>query len=184
MSVVVPAIQRNSWWIVLLQGIATLVLGLLLVTAPDITLPVVVLFLGAYWLVSGLFSIIGIFVGFSRLHWGWSLFSGIIGIFAGIVVLNHPLISSIILPAVFAVVIGIQGIIFGFVQIVIGSRGGGWGVIVWGILSVIFGAILITVPLISGLLLVFILGFVGIFGGIAMIVMSIRTRRAGERATT
>jgi uncharacterized membrane protein HdeD (DUF308 family) len=77
------------WWLVLLEGIAAIILGLLLLTAPQATLLVLVQLLGIYWLVKGIFQIISIFIDSSR--WGWKLFAGILGIVAGIIILGHPL---------------------------------------------------------------------------------------------
>ena len=45
--------QSNVWWLFLLQGIAAIILGLMLITAPGATLLVMVTFLGFYWLIEG-----------------------------------------------------------------------------------------------------------------------------------
>ena len=43
----------NIWWLFLLQGIAGVLLGLMLITAPGETLVALVTFLGFYWLITG-----------------------------------------------------------------------------------------------------------------------------------
>ena len=50
------------WWLVLLQGIALLILGALLLTNPAMTTIVLIQFLGIYWLVKGIFEIVSIFI--------------------------------------------------------------------------------------------------------------------------
>ena len=42
------------WWVVLLEGIIALILGIFFLTSPYMTLLVLVTFLGAYWFVSGI----------------------------------------------------------------------------------------------------------------------------------
>jgi hypothetical protein len=62
------------WWLVLLQGVAAVLIGLLLVTQPGATLFTLVIFLGVYWLVGGIFDLVGIFL--DRTNWGLKLLSG------------------------------------------------------------------------------------------------------------
>ncbi|MBI4673502.1 MAG: DUF308 domain-containing protein [Chloroflexi bacterium] len=83
----------TPWWLFLIEGISSIVLGLLLLTNPAVTVLVLVQFLGIWWLVSGILDIVGIFM--DKTAWGWKLFSGIIGILAGIVILQHPILSTI-----------------------------------------------------------------------------------------
>src|SRR3989304_579793 len=90
--------RENDWGLILLQGIAAFIIGLFLVTAPAAATLVVVAFVGIYWLVSGILSIVRIFTGANRAHWFWSLVVGIIGIAAGLIVLRHPIYSAVLLP--------------------------------------------------------------------------------------
>ena len=47
----------------------------------------IILFIGIYWLVDGIFTIIRIFVRDTDTHWGWLVARGLLGIVAGIVAL-------------------------------------------------------------------------------------------------
>ncbi len=71
--------MSNLWWLVLLEGIAVLILGILLITNTAITVTTLIIFLGVYWLIDGMFSLIQIFTKTSDLHWGWLLARGILG---------------------------------------------------------------------------------------------------------
>jgi uncharacterized membrane protein HdeD (DUF308 family) len=62
-----------SWWLLLMGGILNVIIGLLLLTAPVKTVLLLVLTLGIYWLVTGIFILVGMFVDQSA--WGWKLFS-------------------------------------------------------------------------------------------------------------
>jgi len=140
------------------------------------TTAVLVQFLGVYWLVSGIFSIVGIFVGDREIHWGWLLLSGVLGILAGIAVLKHPLLSTILLPTMLVYLIAIEGIVMGVVSLIEAFKGGGWGAGIWGVVSIIFGVILFGSPLLSAVALSIVMGVFGVVGGIALIVISFRMR--------
>jgi len=102
------------------------------------------------------------------------LLVGILGILAGVLVLAYPLYSAILIPTVFALIIGVGGLIIGAIYMVQGFSGAGWGVGILGILSIIFGLVLIANPLIAALGLVLLLAGLAIVGGIAAIVVSFR----------
>ena len=50
------------WWLILLDGIVGLIIGILLIAYPQATLTFIVVLLGIYWLIAGIFKIISIFV--------------------------------------------------------------------------------------------------------------------------
>ena len=161
------------WWLVLLEGIAAVIIGLFLLTAPGITLLFLVQVAGFFWLIGGVLRTVSIFVDSSL--WGWKLFGGIIGILAGIVVLQHPLWSTLLLPSVYVIILGIQGIIVGGTSLVMAFRGGGWGAGILGVLSIVFGIILLLNPVFIGIaILPFVLGAFALVGSIAAIIGAFR----------
>lgn len=168
----------EAWWIFLLQGIATLILGLLLLISPGMTLVVLVTFMGIWWLVGGIFSIVGIFLPDRSVPWGWFLFNGILGILAGIAVLNHPLLATVLIPTVLVIFIAVDGIIFGVIGLIQAFQGGGLGSGVWGVISIIFGIILLTRPLAAAGVVPIVAGIFGLIGGVALIVLALRLRNA------
>ena len=50
------------WWLVLIEGIALLLLGIFLLVKPAMTSIIVIQFVGIYWFIAGIFRIIGIFM--------------------------------------------------------------------------------------------------------------------------
>jgi len=162
------------WWLVLLQGIAALIIGIFLLTSPGITMAILIQFLGIYWLVSGIFSIIAIFIDSSG--WGWKLFSGILGIIAGIIIIQNPLWSTILVQAVLVIVLGIQGIIIGIIGLIQAFQGAGWGAGILGALSIVFGLILLFNTLLAVSILAYVLGIFGIVGGILAIIAAFRLK--------
>ncbi|MBE3558226.1 MAG: HdeD family acid-resistance protein [Ktedonobacteraceae bacterium] len=164
----------HPWWLVLLQGIAAAVVGILLLISPALTLLLLVQILGIYWLISGLFALVSLFM--DRSMWGWKLFIGILGVLAGIAVIRHPLWSTVLIPLYLIVFLGITGVITGIVQIVEAFKGAGWGVGILGILSVIVGVFLLIKPFAAALALPVVLGVFGIIGGLAAIWGAFRMR--------
>lgn len=162
------------WWLVLIQGIAALIVGFFLLISPGMTAVVLVSFLGLYWFISGIFGIVSIFI--DKTAWGWKLFSGILGIIAGIVILQHPLWSTVLVPTTLVWLLGFLGIIIGVTNLIQAFQGGGWGIGILGVLSILIGFFLVFNPLAGALALPLVLGVFGIVGGIAAIVMAFRLR--------
>jgi len=163
------------WWAILIEGIFSLIVGILLLTDPLATTLVIVQFLGILWLVTGVMSIVGIFMDKSM--WGWKLVSGIIGIFAGLAVMQHPIFSAFLVPTVLVTIMGINGLIIGVIGLVGAFKGGGWAAGILGVLSLIFGILLLGSPFIAGLALPWVYGVMALAGGILAIFAAFRQRR-------
>jgi len=168
----------NNWWVFLLQGIAVLILGILLITNPAVTVATLVIFLGIYWLIDGIFSLVSIFTKTSNLHWGWLLARGILGILAGIYVVRHPLLASLLVPTVLIIILAVQGLIMGVIGIIQAFKGDGWGTGVLGAINILFGIILLSSPLLAAWILPLVIGIFGIIGGIALIFFAFKVRKA------
>lgn len=173
------AIHFFPWWAVLIQGLVALIIGILFLFYPYSTLFVLVVFLGAYWFVNGIFSLISL--GMDKTHMGWKIVIGIMGIIAGILILAYPYYSAIIVPTIFVIMIGIWGIIMGFLGLGAAFKGAGWGVGILGILGIIFGFVILINPLITALFLPYILGVFGIVGGLSAIAYSFKLK--GEQGS-
>jgi uncharacterized membrane protein HdeD (DUF308 family) len=167
----------DLWWLLLLEGIATIILGILFISQPAGTLKVFVIFLGVYWLIEGIFSLIRIFTHSGRAHWAWSLLSGILGIVAGILVLSQPMLSSMILTTTIVIIIAIQGILIGILDIVRGVQGDGAGAIVLGVLSAIIGIWLLVNATKAALALPILLGILTLIGGALLVYFAFRMRK-------
>jgi uncharacterized membrane protein HdeD (DUF308 family) len=174
----------TPWWLVLLEGIAGLVIGILLLTQTGVTLFTLVVFVGVYWFVSGLMDIVMMFID-SR-QWGWKLFSGVIGILAGLVVIRDPAWATVLIPTTLVWLLGLAGVVIGIIAFVRAFLGGGIASAVLGILSIIFGAILLFNTLMATAVLVYVVAIWAIIGGILAIVASFWLRgqqHADARAT-
>lgn len=162
------------WWLILLQGIFAIILGLLLVSSPGMTTLVLVQFLGIYWLIAGVFNIVGVFLDHTQ--WGWKLFTGVLGVIAGILVIQHPLWSTALIPTTLVIILGVVGLIFGIMGLVAAFQGGGWGPGILGVLGIILGLTLLGSPFLGAVALPLILGIFALIGGIAAVVQAFRMK--------
>ena len=167
-------VDLTPWWLVLLEGIALLILGLLLLANPRQTSVIVVQVLGLYWLFAGILSIIRIFV--DSASWGLKLFAGIVGILAGILVLEYPLWSTFLVGNTLIIVLGIAGIIIGAINIYHAFKGAGWGAGILGAISIILGFVLLANIWIFRLSLPWMIGILALIGGIVAIVGAFRLK--------
>ncbi|MBK7916550.1 MAG: DUF308 domain-containing protein [Chloroflexi bacterium] len=98
------------------------------------------------------------------------------GILAGIVVMQHPLWSPLVVGKVIVIILGIEGIMIGVINIIQAFKGGGWGVGLLGVLSIIFGMILLSNSWIATFSLPLVMGVFAIIMGIVAIAASFRLR--------
>jgi len=170
-----PTQQSNIWWLFLLQGIAGIVLGLMLVTAPSATLVVLMTVLGFYWLIEGIFALVHIFVDRS-VPWIWSLLIGIVGIAAGILVVWHPLLAALTVPTVLVIILGVQGLIMGVLDIVGGFSGGGVGSFILGVINLLIGLLLLSSPMTAALAVPLVFGILLLIEGVGLVIWAFRVR--------
>ena len=164
------------WWLPLVQGIALLIVGVLLFTNPGATAVVLVQVLALYWFLSGIFQIVSIFIDHSA--WGWKLIAGIIGIWAGVYILQHPIAGTLAFGLALIVILGVMALMQGTVNIIQAFRGGGWGIGVLGVINIIFGFLLLGNRWIATATLPWVLGGFAIVGGIAAIYMAFKLRKS------
>ena len=177
----VQTIER-PWWLTLIGGILAVIVGAILLWAPAKTrvetYTLLVALLGIYWLIQGIFEIIAMFVDHSM--WGWKLFIGIISIIAGGAILVYPIAAALALPRIFVLVLGIWGLVYGVILLIMAFQGGGWGAGILGLLGIIFGIILManwSVPG-MGLAMIWVAAVFGVIGGIVLIIQAFRQRSA------
>jgi uncharacterized membrane protein HdeD (DUF308 family) len=162
------------WWLVLIEGIALIILGLLLLANPAKTSVIVIQVLGIYWLIVGIIKIVSIFIDSSM--WGWKLFAGIVGILAGILILQHPLYAPLLVGAALVIILGIQGLIMGIVGLIQAFQGAGWGVGILGVVSILIGILLLANLWLFTFSLPWVIGILAIVGGIIAIIAAFRVK--------
>ena len=167
-------VLSSPWWLVLIEGIAAVVLGILLLAAPGKTLIALVAIVGLFFIVKGVLYFAGLFV--DRSQWFAKVIAGILSLVVGIIVVQHPMWASALVPTTLTLTVGVLAIVIGIVGLGQFAGGGGWGQGVLGLLSILIGLPFIFNPSGTSTLLVTILGIVAIVGGIAAIVMAFRMK--------
>ncbi len=176
--------KSTRWWVILVEGILAIILGIFLLTSPVKSAAALTLALGIYWIIIGILELVSLFR--DRTAWGWKLFIGIIALLAGGVIVSGflgndlPLAEALATTAMVGLaitwVIGFMAIIYGIVALIAAFRGGGWGAGVMGILGIVFGLLILGNKVIAAASLPFALGIVFIFAGIFMLVAAFRSR--------
>ena len=174
MAAAVP-MHTTHWWVFLLEGIAAILIGILLLTDPAATVVAITIFLGFYWLFVGVLELVRMFVDRS-VPWIWSLLIGILGIVAGILVLNHPLFAAVLLPATLVIYLGVLGVVIGIFEIIGGIAGGGIGSFILGVINLLIGILLLSSPVMATLAVPFVFGILLLVEGVALIIWAFRVR--------
>ncbi|MDN7012163.1 hypothetical protein FGW20_03710 [Methanoculleus sp. FWC-SCC3] len=166
------AVAGSARWFVLLLGIIAFLFGVLFFVYPIPTLTLLATILGIYWLVNGVVVLFSL--SRDKTGWGWKMLIGILGILGGVIVLIYPFYSAVLVPTIYAIIIGVEGLVIGAIYLMQGFSGEGWGTAVLGILSIIFGLILVAHPFIAALAFVMLLAVLAVVGGVAAIVLALR----------
>ena len=143
----------DGWWLILLWGILTLMIGLFLVTNPATTAVALFTLLGAYFVVAGIVDVVAS-IAQRGPGWGWKLALGVLYIVAGFAVLGSPILSTIFGVSVLYYFIAFAAIFGGIVNIVQAllkiGKVGFWpilGTLLLGILQLVIGLFLLENPL-------------------------------------
>ena len=160
-------------WLIVIQGVTGILLGLMLLLAPGASTVILVQFLAIYWLISGVIGLVSLV--WDRSQWGWKVFGGILGVVAGMAVIKHPMYATILVTSTLIIFMGILALAFGVMNLVRAlTAGGGWGMGLLGALDVIIGFFLIVNPLAGSIALPIVLGAFLLVGGVASTVMAFR----------
>ena len=171
--------EAGHWWALALRGAIAILFGLAALLRPDIALEALILLFGAYALVDGVFSIVGVFRGTRGGTPRWLLFiEGVAGILAGLIAFVLPQLTAILLLyliAAWAIVTGIAEIAMAF-RLRREIRGE-WAMIVGGCFSVLFGVILAVIGPVAGLFsLIWLIGIYAVAFGIMLLFAGFRVR--------
>jgi uncharacterized membrane protein HdeD (DUF308 family) len=171
----------RPWWMTLIMGVMSIIVGGLLLfgswTTRLRTYELLVVLIGIWWLTDGIMNLVSMFV--DHRGWGWKLFMGIIGILAGAWILVYPVYAAIALPQIFVLVLGLYGLFEGIALLILAFRGAGWGAGIMGVIALVLGVILIAnygVPG-WGLSMIWAAAFWLFFGGFFMVYRAFRDRR-------
>ena len=150
--------MENQYEQKMLQSSSTISIVIGIISNPGISVIALITLLGIYLFIKGIIDFISIFSSKNK-HRGLTIFASIVGIIAGIVILAHPLISSLFASTFFVWVIAFSLIVNGIASM---SES-----VLFGIISLIVGVIFLFASVVSITIgLVWIIGLFLLFGGI------------------
>ncbi len=172
---------NRMWWALLLRGIAAVLFGLAALFWPNETLWVLIVFFGAYALVSGAFAIAAGIADSSR---RWLLITeGVLGVVAGLIAFFWPGLTALVLLYVIAGWAIFTGILEIMTAISLRREiDNEWMMILGGALSVLFGVLLAVLPGVGLLSLTWLIGIYALIFGVAFIVLGFKVRGHGANS--
>ena len=179
---IISKVASAIWWIVLLRGILAVIIGIMFFSNPGATILVIMMFLGAYWFIDGIFTLIASFHGKKEhKHWGWGIFVSILSILAGIAVFSQPIAATLFTTTFLAYLMGFLILASGISSVATGIKlrktSGEWMMFLGGVFTILLGLLLLFNPIFSAAFFVSLLGFFAIIGGVSLIVVSFRIRK-------
>ena len=172
----VTAMSSMPWWLVLVWGILAFLIGIMLAGSPIVTSFYLILFMGAYWFVGGIFTLVSLLS--DRTNMGWKIFLGIISILGGAAIMIYPIYSSLLVLTMMVIVVGFLGLLIGATKLFEAVKFHDAGAGILGILSIIFGIIILIYPYAAAYSLPLILGCVVIIAGLCAIILSFQIKKA------
>lgn len=177
----------DMWLLVLVRGIAAVLLGVLLISQPLVTISLLVLFMGAYWLVDGIMLVISSIRG--RKHtkgWGMGLFFGALSALAGVFVMGAPAIAAVFTATFLIYLLAFAAITSGTSNIVSGIRlrkeiDNEWAMVLGGVLWVLLGFSLLSQPIVGIVTAVYFIAGISIVGGVVLIYLAWKARAVAIR---
>lgn len=174
------ALLAKYWWVFLLRGIFAILFGVIAWLWPGLTLETLVLFFGAFALVSGVFQVFAAFAGRSQHEQWWLLLlEGLLGIAVGFLTWRAPGITALAL----VLYIAAWALVTGVLEIVAAIRlrkeiEGEFWLGLSGLLSVGFAVLLMISPGAGALALLWIIAAYAVVFGVFLILLAFRVRRA------
>jgi len=173
----------RHWWIVLIQGLLFLTLGIVFVVNPDDTLKTLIQILAIYRLLSGALTITGATIGEYKGSRTWGFLAGLVSLVAGIFMLAYPYVAEV--TTIFLIYIfAFASVLYGILQIIEGTnvrknagKDWAWGNLLLGFFNIFFGLVLFIFPLTAATVYVWIAGIMAIVGGLALLWTSIRLKK-------
>ena len=173
------AIGRN-WWVLLVLGIVTMVLGALIMLRPAGSTYVIAILLAIYLLISGIVGIVrafgrGIPGGVRALY----AIGGVLGIFLGLLMLRFSPEEKVEL---FGIFVAVWFLFSGVIQLVTASQlseGKGWGIFS-GIVYILAGGVLLINPWAVGIF-VWVAGIMLLVIGLFEIISSFQVKSAAKK---
>ena len=171
-----PRPFSGIWWLIVLRGLAGVVFGVVAILSPATTVLSLLLILGTYLMLDGIFGLVSaVMAGQRQERWGLLIAESAVNLLIGFVLIMAPDIGLI----VFMLVLAAWAIVTGGLMIgtaVNHKRDGQRWLTVGGLISVFFGIALALAPLLGAVVLTWWIGLYALVFGAALMVFGFRLR--------
>jgi uncharacterized membrane protein HdeD (DUF308 family) len=179
----VTGTQLKKWrWAIGLQGLASVVFGVVILIWPELSVYALTIVFGIYTLATGITAFVAAFSSQLKEERGSLILSGLLGIVVGIVVLAWPSISALAL----LYVIGVYAVLLGVLAIVASLRlpldGRETGLMILnGLVAILFGIVIFAKPGAGALAVLALIAAFALVVGVTELVVAFAGKEILER---
>ena len=167
-------IKPPPWWLVLIEGILLIVVGIFLLINPYQTFVALIWALGIYWFARGVLDLVSLF--WDRRMWVWKIIAGVLGIVAGWIVFQNPITSAVVIGQLTVWILAFTALFFGVSDLIRAFKGAGWMSAVLGVVSIILAILLMTNSFAATASLPWVVGILAILVGLLLLFGAFRLR--------
>jgi uncharacterized membrane protein HdeD (DUF308 family) len=169
-------------WVLGLHGLASVVLGVMILAWPGISVYALTILFGAYTLATGIVEFGTAFTTQQKEERGWLILRGVLGIGVGVLVFAWPGISALAL----LYVIGAYALGLGILAIVAAFRlpldgGGTASMVLTGLVAIVFAIVIFAKPGAGALAVLALIAAFALVTGVAELVVAIGGEKLVER---
>lgn len=178
MSTNVKEYVDNLWWLFVLQGMATLVFGVVALFFPGLTLASLLLTFAVYAVVVGVVELVHGFRDIGRNgSWWFSLLVGVVLVGVGVYLVAHPSLTLTAFLALLGSLLLVRGVADLFVAaFYTGNNDHRWMWAIAGVLGVVAAIWVWRSPVAGGLAFVWVLGLYALMAGSITLAYAFRVR--------
>jgi uncharacterized membrane protein HdeD (DUF308 family) len=179
-------VRKRLAWATGLRALLMLLFGIYCVIWPTQALTTLVIVGGVVLLVAGVLGLWGLTFGGAKspTYW-WDVLRSALAIIVGVLILISPLMATVLTTSFLLILIGLEAIVFGVIEIYFVYRERDsyariWPAVLEGVLSILFGLVLVFFPLLSVIVGVIWLGFLMILFAIGLGMFAWRLYRGAQ----
>ncbi len=168
----------RTWWLFLIRGILAILFGVLALLKPGLTMEALLLYIGAWFLVDGVFRLFAAFSSNTPKDDKWLVgIGGALGILLGILTFTSPLATGLAI----LMFIAAWAIIGGGFEIYTALKlrheiEGEWLLVLLGAISILFGIYCVYAPLVSAVGITMALGLFALAIGVFNIIFAFKIK--------